>query len=412
MFFPKKEFNFFGKTQMNKSRAYAVGFLLIWSTFSFATEPNTVVATIPVGESPAGIAVTPNNLFAYVANNNNAGIPNADTVSVLNLRNNTVDQTISDSSFNEPYSVTINAAGTKAYVTNSNSTMVTIINLTTNTVAGTITGFDGPSGLVITPDGTHAYVNNYGGPIAGSGNGNTVSVVNLNTNAIVGTITVGPLPPGPPAAPAALAITPDGAYVYVVNYVDGNPGTGTISIIRTSDNSVHVNAITGFSGPFAIAITPNGKYAYVTNFGSNNFSPVGTTVSVVNIGSNTIVASIPVGIQPSGIAIAPSGQYAYVSNYYTLYDGPNFTDLTAYQGIVNIIDIHSNKVISRQIEVGLSPDEIAISPDGQFAYVTNYTSNTVSVIPLLGLYDINRLRPIYYQQLDETITKLEQAGLL
>jgi YVTN family beta-propeller protein len=411
IFFFKKDKKF-GKTQMiNISRALAIGFLFLGS-FSFADKPNTVVATIAVGDTPAGIAVTPNNLFAYVANNNNDGIPGGDTVSVLNLKNNTVEQTISDSSFNQPYTVTINAAGTKAYVTNSNSTTVTIIDIATNTVIGTISGFDGPSGLVITPDGNYAYVNNYGGPIAGSGNGNTVSIVDLNTNAIVGTLTVGPLPPGPPAAPAALAIAPDGAYVYVVNYVDGNPGTGTLSIIRTSDNSVQVNAITGFSGPFAMAITPNGKYGYVTNFGSNNFAPVGTTVSVVNIGSNTLVASIPVGIQPSGIAIAPSGQYAYVSNYHTLYEGPNFTDLTAYQGTINIIDIHSNKVISPVIDVGLSPDTIAISPNGQFAYVTNYTSNTVSVISLLGLYDINRLKPIYYEQLDETIKKLEQAGLL
>jgi DNA-binding beta-propeller fold protein YncE len=56
-------------------------------------------------------------------------------------------------------------------------------------------------------------------------------------------------------APAALAITPDGAYVYVASYIDGNLGTGTLSIIKTSDNSVQLNAITGFSGPFAIAIT-------------------------------------------------------------------------------------------------------------------------------------------------------------
>ncbi|HUD01670.1 MAG TPA: YncE family protein [Rhabdochlamydiaceae bacterium] len=391
---------------INRSRAFAVGLLVLWSTFSFADKPNTVVATIPVGNSPAGIAVTPNNLFAYVANNNNAGIPGGDTVSVLNLRNNTVEQTISDSSFAEPYTVTINAAGTKAYVTNSGSTTVTILDLTTNTVTGTIGGFDGPTGLVTTPDGTKAYVINYGGPIVGSGNGTTVSVVDLNTNVIVGTATVG-------LAPAALAITPDGAYVYVVSYVDGNPGTGTISIIRTSDNSVQLNAITGFSGPFAIAITPNGKYAYVTNFGSNNFSPVGTTVSVVDISTNTIAATIPVGIQPAGIAITPAGFYAYVSNYDTLYNGPNFTDLTAYQGTVNIIDIHTNKVISPVINVGLSPADIAISPNGQFAYVSNYTSNTVSVIALpFGLYDLNRLTPIYYQQLDETINKLKQAGLL
>jgi YVTN family beta-propeller protein len=390
----------------NISRVFGVGFLLLWSTFSFADKPNTVVATIAVGDTPAGIAVTPDNLFAYVVNNNNDGIPGGDTVSVLNLTNNTVQQTISDSSFNEPYTITINAAGTKAYVTNSNSTTVTIIDIATNTVTGTIGGFDGPSGLVITPDGNYAYVNNYGGPILGSGKGTTVRVVDLNTNTIVGPpLTVG-------LAPASLAITPDGAYVYVISYVDGNPGTGTISIIRTSDNSVEPSAIAGFSGPFAIAITPNGKYAYVTNFGSNNFSPVGTTVSVVDLSSNTISATITVGIQPSGLAITPAGAYAYVSNYNTLYEGPNFTDLTAGQGTINIIDIHTNKVISPEIKVGFSPDAIAISPNGQFAYVTNYSANTVNVISLLGLYDINRLRPIYYQQLDETITKLEQAGLL
>jgi YVTN family beta-propeller protein len=397
-----------GKIAMIKNvRASAVMLLFLGSTFLYADKPNEVVATIGVGQNPAGLAVTPDNLFAYVANNNNNGIPGGDSVSVLNLTNNTVETTISDSSFNEPYTLTINASGTTAYVTNSNSTTVTIINIATNTVTGTIGGFDGPSGLAIAPNGIFAYVNNYGGPGGvGSGNGTTVRVVNLQSNTIVGMpITVG-------LAPASLAVTPDGAYVYVINYVDGNPGTGTISIIRTSDNSVQFNAITGFSGPFAIAITPNGKYAYVTNFGSNNFSPVGTTVSAVDLSSNTIIATIPVGIQPSGLAITPAGSYAYVSNYNTLYEGPNFTDLTAGPGTISIIDIQTNKVVSPIIQTGLSPDAIAISPNGQFAYVTNYTSNTVNVIPLLGLYDINRLRPIYYQQLDETRTKLEQAGLL
>ena len=392
---------------MKNLKACAAILLSLCSTWSYAEKPNQVAATIGVGQNPAGIAVTPNNAFAYVANSNDNSIPGQDTVSVLNLANNTLQQTIYDDSFNEPYTVTINPAGTKAYVTNSNSTTVTIVDIATNTVIGAIDGFDGPSGLVITPDGNHAYVNNYGGPEGlGSGNGITVRVVNLNTNMIVGSaIMVG-------QAPAAIAITPNGAYVYVVSYVDGNPGTGTISIIRTSDNSVQTNAITGFFGPFAITITPNGQYAYVANFGSNNFAPVGTTVSVVSLASNAIVDTISLGTQPAGIAITPAGFYAYVSNYNTLYEGPDFTDLTAYEGIVNIIDIQNNRVISPAIEVGLSPNAVAISSNGQFAYVTNYTSNTVSVIPLLGLYDINRLRPIYNQQLDETKTKLKQAGLL
>src|SRR5579862_1906875 len=84
-------------------RVYAIFLLFFCSTFSYADKPNKVVAIIGVGQNPAGIAVTPDNLFAYVANNNNNSIPGADTVSVLNLKNNTLEQTISDSSFSGPY---------------------------------------------------------------------------------------------------------------------------------------------------------------------------------------------------------------------------------------------------------------------------------------------------------------------
>ena len=339
-------------------------------------EPNSVIATINVGVTPTGIGITPNSRVGYVANNNNYGLANGDSVSVLNLKNNTVTQTITDASFNEPYTVTISKDGTKAYVTNSGSTTITIISTLSNTVLGTIGGFDGPSGMVITPDGSRAYVNNYGGPDGvGSGNGTTVRVVNLNTNTIIGApITVG-------LAPAALAISRDGRFVYVINYVDGNPGTGTMSIIQTSNNTV-IGTVTGFSGPFGIAITPNGKYAYITNFGSNNFAPIGSTVSVVKLSNNTIVDTIDVGIQPSGIAITPDGRFVYVTNYNTLYAGSDFTDLTSGQGTVNIIDTKTNLVVSPTIVVGQSPDAIAISPNGRNAYVSNYVSNTVSVIAL------------------------------
>ncbi len=38
-----------------------------WSAYE-----NTVIATVNVGVTPAGLAITPDNKFAYVANNNNA----------------------------------------------------------------------------------------------------------------------------------------------------------------------------------------------------------------------------------------------------------------------------------------------------------------------------------------------------
>jgi YVTN family beta-propeller protein len=370
-----------GRIFMRRNFLPILCFLMLAST---QEAKHGVIATIGVGDTPAGLAITPDNRFAYIANNNNDGIPGGDSVSVIDLKTNAVIKTISDASFNEPYTVTINAAGTKAYVTNSNGATVTIIDIATNTVIGVINGFDGPSGFVITPDGNTAYVNNYGGPILGSGNGKTVSVVNLNTNAIIGEITVG-------LAPASLAITPDGKSVYTINYVDGNPGTGTMSIIQTSTNTV-VGMIHGFSGPFSIVITPNGKFAYVTNFGSNNFSPVGTTVSVVNLKLNIISTTIKLGTQPSGIALTPDGRLAYVTIYNTLYLGPNFTVLTSGVGVVNIIDTCTNKVLSQQFVVGASPANIAISPNGKRAYVTNYRSNTVSVINIFDKMWLNLCR--------------------
>jgi YVTN family beta-propeller protein len=357
-------------------RNYPTYFLSLVLSFTLPTyaQNNTVVATINVGVNPAGLAITPDSKTAYVANNNNYGIAGQDSVSVLNLKHNLPITTITDDSFDEPYTVTISPDGLRAYVTNSNSTTVTIIDTDSNQVIGVIGGFDGPSGMVITPDGNTAYINNYGGPDGvGSGNGTTVRVIDLNTNTFIGSpINVG-------LAPAALAITPNGQFVYSANYVDGNTGTGTVSVIDTNTNTV-VQTITGFSGPFAIAITPSGKYAYVTNFGSNNFEPFGTTVTVIQLSDNTIYRTIDVGIQPSGIAIAPDNHRIYVTNYNTLYGDSN--NLTAGQGTVNIIDGKDKEVISPTIVVGHSPANIAIAPNGKHAYISEYISNTVSVIQL------------------------------
>ena len=212
-----------------------------------------------------------------------------------------------------------------------------------------------------------------------------MNVVDLTTNSIIGTITVD-------LAPASLAIRPDGQFVYVINYVDGNPGTGTISVIQTKDNRV-IDTIKGFSGPFGIAITPDGKFAYVTNFGSNNFSPIGggiapdvvsgTTVTAVNLSNNTVEATITLGNQPAGVAITPDGRFVYASNYNTFYLGANFTDLTAGPGTVNIIDVCTNTVLCPVLITGASPSAIAISPDGTRAYITNYTSNNVNVFNIV-----------------------------
>ena len=57
------------------------------------TATNTVVATVPVGSDPFGVAVTPDGAIAYVAN----FISN--TVSVIDTANNTVVATVTVGTF-------------------------------------------------------------------------------------------------------------------------------------------------------------------------------------------------------------------------------------------------------------------------------------------------------------------------
>ena len=333
-------------------------------------------ATINTGVTPTGMAINSTGTIGYVANNNNYGVSTGNYVSVIDLTTNMLSTNISSGTFNQPYTITLSADGSKAYVTNSAGSTISIIDTQSNTVVGTITGLDGPSGMVIR--GEIAYVNNYGASGGvGSGNGRTVSIVDLITETVIGTLTVD-------QAPAAVALSPNELYLYVLCYVTGEEGTGTLDIISTQTNE-RISTISGFFGPFGFVIHPNGLYAYVSNFGSNNFDPFDTTVSVVNLTTYEITTTITLGIQPAGIAITPNGDFVYVSNYNTLYQvgSPTFSGLVNGQGTVNVIDTATNTLVPMTIVVGLAPSNITISPSGQYAYVSNFSSNTLSVIEVL-----------------------------
>jgi YVTN family beta-propeller protein len=69
-----------------------------------------------------------------------------------------------------------------------------------------------------------------------------------------------------------------------------NSGSGTVSVIDVASNTV-VATVLGFTGPYGVAITPDGAFAYVANRLSLN-------VSVIDVASNTVIATVPVGAYP------------------------------------------------------------------------------------------------------------------
>ena len=101
---------------------------------------------------------------------------------------------------------------------------------------------------------------------------NEVSVINTAKNTVTATVTGLSTPNG-------IALTPNGAYVYVTNAVVANGGNGAVSVINTATNTVDETLTVGMNA-YGVAIAPNGEYAYVTNFDDG-------TVSVISTGADT-----------------------------------------------------------------------------------------------------------------------------
>jgi YVTN family beta-propeller protein len=90
------------------------------------TASNAVVATIPVGGFPDGVATTPDGTHAYVTNAFDS------TVSVIDTASNTAVTTIPVGQ--DPTGVAITSDGTHAYVTNQLDDTVSVIDTASNTV--------------------------------------------------------------------------------------------------------------------------------------------------------------------------------------------------------------------------------------------------------------------------------------
>ncbi|MBZ0159559.1 MAG: beta-propeller fold lactonase family protein, partial [bacterium] len=120
-----------------------------------------------------------------------------------------------------------------------------------------------------------AYVTNSGS--------NTVSVIDTAGNAVVGS----PIPVG--SSPAGIAVIPNGARVYVSNFVDN-----TVSVIDTATNTV-ITTIPVGSRPDFLAVSPDGASVYVPNQGSNTVSVIATATNSVT-GSPIAVGTAPTGI--------------------------------------------------------------------------------------------------------------------
>jgi YVTN family beta-propeller protein/autotransporter-associated beta strand protein len=203
----------------------------------------------------------------------------------------------------------------------------------------------------------------------------TVSVIDTPTNAVAPTaITVG-------LSPVAAAVRGDESLVYVSNA----GGSNTVSVINTATNTVVATIPVGMV-PLFLAVSPDGTRIYVPNLGSD-------TVSIINAATNTAIATVPVGSQPVSAAVTPDGARVFVTNINA--------------NTVSVINTATNTVVTT-IPVGFQPAGVAVTPDGTRVYVTNSnafnvpnastvsvintaTNTVVATIPITGFFPLPQL---------------------
>ncbi|HVU22857.1 MAG TPA: YDG domain-containing protein [Opitutus sp.] len=236
-----------------------------------------------------------------------------------------------------------------AYVANSSSNNVSVIDASTLTVVQTIAAGTGAVGLAMRADGTRLYVSNL------SGNSISVFAVSDTSGQLTLQTTIAiPNVGANPAQPRGLALSPDGATLYAVNQVGAGPN-GALSVIDTASNAISATIPLG-SQPFYVALNPAGTRAYVTR-------PIGNVVSVVDTASNTVLANVPVGNLPEGIAVSPDGAHYYTGN------------VNAHA--IGQFNTSDDSAIAPAVSANLNPFGLAISADGQFLYAAGSGSNNV-----------------------------------
>jgi YVTN family beta-propeller protein len=114
-----------------------------------------------------------------------------------------------------------------------------------------------------------------------------------------------------------------------------------------------------------IALSLNDRLIFAVN-------PSDDSVAVIRPDNNTRITNIPVGDEPESIALTPNGQYAYVAN--------------AAGNSVSVIQINdpawgtfSANVVATLI-TGAEPWNIVTSPDGNRVFVANSAQDTITVI--------------------------------
>ncbi len=168
-------------------------------------------------------------------------------------------------------------------------------------------------------------------------------------------------------------------YAYVTNL-----SSGTVSVIDVETKLLVATIDVGYR-PSMVAITPDGTRAYVVHDESDAVNVIDTDPHSPTF--NTVLVTIPWVAASAGIAITPDGTRAYIT--------------AKFSGAVRVLDLVPasptyNQVVGTLWGLDYAPEDIAISPDGARAYIVH---STYSSIDLVSVVDVNPASPTYFTRI-------------
>src|SRR5438105_5546822 len=232
--------------------------------------PPAVIGTITVGKQPSGMAISPKGDLALVANRADG------TISVLSIRGKQVlvlDTVMVGAATDQVSTVAITPDGKRALAVKSAANKVALLS-----IDGQKVNYDKrdlppgifPYNIAVTSDGKLALTADNGNGGSSDGNTDTVSVIDLEADPprVIDHVTVGDSPEG-------LAISPKGDLAVAVEARGSNmPKTaffyhsaGAVTALKIDGKKVsNLGDIKVGGLPEAVAFSPDGQYLYVGNF--------------------------------------------------------------------------------------------------------------------------------------------------
>ncbi len=256
-----------------------------------------------------------------------------------------------------PTGLAVNPKRNEVYAVNTKSGSVSVINAETNTVAATIGVGRRPYFISVQDDGKRAYVAN--------SDSHTVSVLELDQRRELTTMYAGD-------EPGMARVAPDARSLVVTDR-----GSGSVFVFAVSSASetppIRQRArFTGCAGATDVAILPDSSKAFIACSGGHQVMAISLAVAPnswaakhnPSLLSDHLLTLLDVGKTPVHLTIKPDGGEVFVSNFDS--------------NTISVISTWTNEV-ENTYPIGNRPVSSVVSADNGSLWVSNFSAESVSL---------------------------------